>query len=111
MRAGIADAADATPFKCSAETLGAILDDEQAVPVRDTGYSGHVGRQSEHVHRQDCTGPGRNRVFDLVRIDVEALPIDIHEDRHRAQVLDGFGGRRKRERAGNDLIAGSYADG
>jgi hypothetical protein len=84
---------------------GGILIDLQAMLLRDLHDRGHGRRVPVEVHRHDRLGLGCDGRLDRGRIDVEAVQLDVGEDRGRAGERHGVGGRREAERRNDDLVA------
>ena len=72
--------------------MGAILDDDQAMPGRNGIEPVHVDRQSGKVHRDDRFCAGGDQSFQKGEIHVVADGIDIAEYRGGAGEHDGAGG-------------------
>jgi len=67
----------------------------------------HIGRQAEHVHRNNGAGLFRNGVCYQIRVDVVAVCVDVDEHGLRINVLNSLERRGEREWARDDLIAGT----
>ncbi len=57
------------------------------------------------MHRQDSAGLARDLLLDLLGIERVGRRVHVHEDRIRAHVADGPGGRHEGHGDGDDLIA------
>ena len=110
MCAGGAQTADTPVAGYGAETLRAVLDHRESHVPGDAQDGLHVGRQTEHVNRQDRPGLVRNRAFNPARVDVVGTGVDIDQHRLRADVFDRLDRGCKRKRARDDLVARPDAD-
>src|ERR1700722_3847109 len=52
----------------------------------------------------------RYRAFNQIRVDVRRSGINIHQDRLRPAIGDGFGGCQKCIRSRNDFVAGLHSE-
>ena len=104
----LAEAAGHLAVDVGAERLRAVLDDDQAPVVAEFFQCIHVHRLAEQVHRDHGPGFRRDRLLDLVQIDVEGVGVDVHEHRRRADIADGLGRGDEGERRGDDFVA--FAD-
>ena len=76
-----------------------------AVPARDRHEAAQIARHADLMHTQDGARARRDGRFDQRRVDIEGRGIDIDEDRHRAAVADGVGGRDEGVADRDDLVA------
>src|SRR5438046_9823539 len=60
-----------------ADRLGSVLDDGQAVCMRDSRVGFHLGWQPEEVDRHDRPGSTGNGRFQLLRVQVVGFKINI----------------------------------
>src|SRR5262245_48316110 len=74
--------------KARAKRLGGVLDDQQAMPVGDGLYPGHVAHAAIQMDRQQHPRAARNRALDRLRID-EIVVADFDEHRRGPCVDDG----------------------
>ena len=99
---------------CAALVAGAdrarrVLDERQAVALGELQEGVHVGRQADLVDRHDRLRARRDRALGGGRIEVVGARVDVREDRLRAAVPDGVGGRDERQRRHDHLVAGADA--
>ena len=73
--------------------LGRILDDFQAVSVRDASESSHAGTLSVKVHGNDRLSPWSDRLLDQIGVDRVVQRVDVDEDSIRAGIGNGERGR------------------
>ncbi len=108
-KAGAAERAQVAALagsEAGAEALRRILDDGQAVPLGDGIDRVHVRALAVKAHRKNGSRARRDRRFDLRRVDVEGVLLDVDEDRLAAEQGDHFGRSGKREGRGDHFIAG-----
>src|SRR5690625_1965925 len=103
--AGQAHAAGLSTVNGGAETLGAVLDQNQVMIVGNALQGVHVGRLAKQVNRQNGARAFGDRCPNPVGVDIEAACIHIDKHRRGAHIGDGLGGGNKGKRRGNDLIA------
>ena len=95
------------------ERLGGILDQRHTVPFAEGRDAVVVTALAVQVDRDHRRGPAagthafRQFLFEQVGIDRPGLRRRVDEDRRRADIGDGVGGRGKRQGRGQDLVAGS----
>ena len=89
------------------ETLGAVLDDREAVSCRDGHDLWHVGDVAEDVDRDDGFGAWRDPRLNRLRVDAVAQRLDIDEYGDRADAGDRLGGCVERVRRRDDLVTGA----
>ena len=106
--AGRADAAHPLALVGRAERLRAVLDDGDAVAIRDILEFIESGRRTEHMHDDDRPSPRRDPRLDIGRIEVERI-VDLRQDRERAGVDDRRDRCHVREAGNDDLVAGADA--
>src|SRR5207248_6693180 len=70
-------------------SLRAILDNEQLMLRSDRRDACHIGRLPVEVHRNDGTGPWRDRRLHQVGVYGVVL-IDVYEHRLRPRLRDGL---------------------
>ena len=75
--------------------MRSIVDDFQIVGVGDLLYAFHIAGMSVAMHRHDGSGLRRDGGFDLVRIEVECVRVDVHEHRLNTVPQQGMGGSDK----------------
>ncbi len=88
----------------------AILDNLQAVRVRNLHDRGHVTGNADEMHQSDRPRPRRDRSLDGFRRDVAGRAITIHEHRTRSDDLDRVHGGHMALGRDNDLVAGADAE-
>ena len=108
---GLVPGAVAVAAVAGTNGLGAILQHHQVVFVRQGEERLHLRRAAEQVHGQDGLGPFGDGRLDQGHIDVEGLPVDVHEDRCGPDCADGLRRGEKGEGAGYDLVAGTDPQG
>ncbi len=101
----VPEAPDPAAAVLRAVRLAGVLDDGEAVALRQLDERVHVGGQAEQVDRADGLRPGRDGRGHAVRVDVVGLGVDVHEDRRGAGVQDRGHRRVERVADGDDLIA------
>ena len=93
------------------ERLRAILDDRNAVRVRELLDRFHVGWIAEQMGNDDSPRSGRDRPLDRFGGDVVRMRVDVGEDRNRTLIEN----RRERPHVGNrrgdDFVSGLRIDG
>ena len=87
------------------ERLSRVLDHVQTVPAGDPVDGVHVRTLAEQVNRHDRSRARRDFRFDLLRINVECVGVDVGEDRRGPEPADGAGGGEKGERRHDDFVA------
>ena len=85
--------------------LRGVLDDDEAVPLRDLDERRHVGHEAVQVDRHDRLGPGRDRRLDLRRVHAEVVLADVHEHGRGPGSQDHADRRIEAERDRDDLVA------
>ncbi len=87
------------------ERLSAVFDDLQVVAAGDLDELRHRARLSVEMNRHDRPRLGRDRSFELVRVDVKRVRVDVDEDGRRTQQRDALSRREERKRRRDDLVA------
>src|SRR5438874_1041106 len=77
-----------------ADRLGSVLDDGQAVCMRDSRVGFHLGWQPEEVDRHDRPGSAGNGRFQLLRVQVVGFRINIDKYRLRLEASNAPSSRR-----------------
>ena len=103
--ADIAPVVDRPALVQDAEGMGAVIDDLQVVLARDLFDALHIAGVAEYMSRDDGRGVPLDVSFDLLRVEVPGIRIDIGEDRPDAFPLQRTGGGDEAER-GSDGTAG-----
>ena len=93
-----------------AERLAGVLEDPEAVALRQRLQLGPGGGPAEDVDRQEAPGLLGDGGRRGVGVDVERLGIDVDEDRFRPLVEERVRRGDEGERAGDDLVAGPPAE-
>src|SRR5258708_22568207 len=93
----------AASVRMSAECVRSVVDDLQIVVVGDLLDSVDIARMSVAVHRENRGWRRRDCRFDLRRVQVERVRVDINEDRLDTVPKQRVRGRNKRIRGGNDF--------
>ena len=88
-----------------ANRLSRVFHDEEIVLRGDLIDRAHVGHLSVQVHRNDRTRARRDGRFDLGRVDVKGIGLDIDEHGPCAGAPDRAGRREERVRSGDHLVA------
>src|SRR5262245_61525934 len=94
-----------------ADGLRGVFDDWQAVAFGDRHDRLHLGALAEEMNGEDGLRAWRDRALDYIRIDVEIVRRNVHEDGARAQPRDRAGGGEESERRRDDLVARPHAQG
>ena len=102
---GCAKAADRTPFAGRQVRLAAVFDDGEVVARGDLGDGAHVGRLTVEVHRHDRRSVRRHGRGRCVRIERQAIGIDVGKNGAGARHHDRERRVRGRERRRDHLIA------
>ncbi len=102
------------PANGGAEALTCILDQFPTAPPSDCLDRLDPARATEHVDGQDRPSPARGGRLQEVRIDPEAVLLDVDEPGYGALVQQAVGRGDKAERSRNDLVPiadlqGAYA--
>ncbi len=100
-----AERSDARPAARRKMGLAAVLDNGEAVPLRDGRDGRHVGRLAVQVHREDGGGAGRDGGLDRGGIDRQPPRIDVGEHRPRAGHHAGQRRVGRGEGRRDDLVA------
>lgn len=95
-----------TPANRRTERLGGILDDDDAIG-KLRGQLVYVGAQAEQVDGNDRLGPWRDHALQIVGAHQEGGRVDVDEYRDGTEPRDTTGGREKRKRRRDDLVAGT----
>ena len=90
--------------------LGGVLHHEESVLFGDGVDGVHFGRFAHEVHRHDGPGTRRDGGLDLLRVDVEGLPLDVYEDRGEAGVEHGVAGGHERQGRDDHLVTSLGAE-
>ncbi len=88
-----------------------VLDHAQAAAPGDGEDRRHVGRQAAVVDRDHRLGLGRDRMLDLVRVDVERRRIDVDQLDVGAEVANDLGSGGEGVRRRDHLVARADAAG
>jgi len=91
--------------------LGSIFHEGKTVPTGDGPQGCHLRREPEQMHREDRNGPWSNRPRHLTGVEVEALGINVHEDRPGPHLENRCRRGHKGKGSGNDLIPGPDSEG
>ena len=102
-RGHVALVQDALPVHLHSEGVRSVVDDPEAVLVRDVLDPPGVARLAVAVHRHDGGGPRSYRCLDAVRVDAAVRRVDVHEHRLDAVPPQRVGRRHEAERSGDDL--------
>ena len=104
------------PVEARAESLRRVLDDRDAVPVRDLHDTVDAVRHPVQRHRHDRlrhpAGPRHPvpyRLLQQFRIHVPRIRLRIHEHRLRPQISDRMRARAERKRLHQNLIPRPHA--
>src|SRR5262249_43457255 len=97
---------DRAAFKARARGMGSIFDDVNIPAPGQFPDRVHLARQSTEMHRYDGACPASNALLDSMRRDVAVGP-DIGEYGLSADMEDCVHGSAKRQRARDDLVAGT----
>src|SRR5918992_76712 len=97
-------AADGNALVLGAKGLRGVLDQRQAVPLRDRAQLVELARVAEDVDRDDRLRARRDRRLDGRRIHVQRARIDVRENGDAALEDEAVRRRRERERGGDDLV-------
>ncbi len=106
---GVAEGADGFAAVLASQPLARIFNHSNLVPAGDRAVLGHEDRVAEGLDREDGFGLGRDRVLDALRVHVQGLGADVHEDRLRADIQNAVRRRDEGKGRGDDLIAGADA--
>ena len=105
------EGADGLPIEGGSMSLGGVLEDHEAVPLRDPSDVLHRGRVSIEVDRHDRRRSLSDGRFDAGRVEAEGVFVNVGEDGGRAAQGDRVRGRGEGEGGDNDLIAGADSGG
>ena len=94
---------------CAPRALGlcSILNDLQAVFLRQGAHGVHVRHLPEEMHGNDRLSLARHPAGGIFRIEVEGIGIRIDKDRRGAGAGDAAGGGKKGEGGAQHLITGT----
>ena len=101
----LAEAAHAPAAVARAVGLAGILDDGQVVARGDRQDGVEIRRPAVEMHRHDRPRVRGDRGLDALGVEVGGARIDVHEQRARPDVGDGFGGGDEGVGRGDDLVA------
>ena len=99
------------PLPGGAESLGAVLDQN------DSALPGHLGKRlhrrgpAEDMYGDDRLRPGRDPRRGLNGIEIHRLVFHVGEDRRRPEKRDDLRRREERERRRDDLVPRTHAGG
>ncbi len=102
-----ADGGDVAPlqhgaaFVEGAKGMGTVIDDLQAVAIGDLLQPTDIAGVAEHVGGDDGRGIGLDGCFDVGRIQVPGLRVDVGEDRPDPLPVQGAGGGDEAEGCGD----------
>ena len=102
--------ADPPSVEGLADSRRGILDDLDAVPLRDVVDRADVARETDLVDRQDGFRAFGDPFLDVAGVDVERPCVDVAEDDVRARVEHRVRRSDERERRDDDLVAAADAD-
>jgi hypothetical protein len=108
---GIAEGTNMAVADLRADRFAGIFDDEQVVTTRNVEKRSHRGRTAEGVNSNQGASAGRNDCFNVGRIEVPSLSVNVREDGLRANVADSIGDRNEGERRDDDLVARADSQG
>lgn len=80
------------PLTRAARALGAIFEQEKAVPLRHVAHAANIARRAAHVGHHDPTRVGGDAALNIRRIKTEGV-VDICEHRNGAEIHDRCGDR------------------
>ena len=75
-----------------AKAAGGIFDHPKTMLSRNPINSTHVRCEAKQVDRQDGFGAWCNLFFNLSRVDIEGVEIDVAKDHRAAEMLHYVGG-------------------
>jgi len=87
------------------DSLRGVLDHGEAVALRDRHDRVHLAAHARVVDDADRLRARSDRGFDQRFVDVERVPADVDEHRHRAAQDERVGGRHEGERRHDDFVA------
>ena len=87
------------------DSVRAVLDHLEAMPVRDLHDGAHLAGAAGEVHGENGAGPGGDALLDPRRVDVHGRRVDIREHGRRARVENGVHRGAKGQRRGDHLVA------
>ena len=85
-RADVAEGAAQFAVVGGAQRIAAVLDEPEIVFLCQRGDGIQIVGVAQRVREHDGLGPGRDRGFDLGRVDVVAAELHIDEHRHGAEL-------------------------
>ncbi len=104
----IAEGANATLMKFSADGFAGVFDDHQIVSRGEVAQNEHVCRDAEGMDDEDCASSRSEDGFNSIGSEVEGDRINIGEDGRGADLKDGVGDSDEGEGWDDDFVA--FAD-
>jgi hypothetical protein len=91
------------------QRLRGILDHQKTIVVRQCRDRGDVAGNPRIMHRDDRASAGRDRLRDLIRVEIERVGTNVDEDRRCTAQRNCIGARHEGEGRHDDLVAGPEA--
>jgi hypothetical protein len=89
--------------------MSGVFDDRKTVAGGQGPYPIEVAGPASQMYRNDRARPRGYAAFDRPWIDISVWT-NVGEDRRGADLQNGVHGRAKRERRGDDFVAGADAE-